>query len=258
MSTLSASGLYVSLGQKSVLKDIDLTFKSGQVTAIVGPNGAGKSTLLTCLCGLRAPTTGQVFLDQTPLLSMKSAHRAQKLGFLQQNPEIAWAIDVLTMVSLGRTPYAGFNKLTAVDHAAVNRAMAQTDMLPFADRDVTTLSGGERARAILARALAGEPEWLLADEPFDGLDPRHQLEAVKIFREMATTESKGVIVTLHDLTLAARLADTIIVLAEGKTIAIGTPEEALTPSILAKTYGVETRTIMSETGPIIHIVGLSR
>ncbi len=255
MSKLKASAVSVTLGGKQILDGIDAGFSSGRVTAIVGPNGAGKSTFLSCLCGLRQPSAGNVTLDNNLLSSFSPRERAQKIGLIPQNPEIAWAIDVLTVVQLGRTPYNGIAGLTAVDKLAVTSAMKETATTAFADRDVTTLSGGERARVILARAIAGEPEWLLADEPFAGLDPGNQLEAADIFRRMVTDKGKGVIVTLHDLSLAARMANHIVVLAQGKIIAEGPPETALAPDILARTYGVKTRFLKGSAGPVIEIVG---
>lgn len=255
MSILQASNLSVRLGERLVLDSVDAGFSTGEITVIVGPNGAGKSTLLSCLCGLRRPLAGEATLDKLPLLSMPAKERARRIGFIPQNPEVAWAIDVLTLVRLGRTPYEGFSGLAATGHAAVEKAMATTATKELADRDVTTLSGGERARAILARALAGEPEWLLADEPFAGLDPRHQLETAGIFRNLAKSEGKGVIITLHDLSLAARIADTAVVLAEGKVAVAGAPEKAFAPDVLAKTYGVRTHIIEGEAGPLIEITG---
>lgn len=254
MTILAADHLSVRLGGRDVLDSITLALRPGQVTAVIGPNGAGKSTLLACLAGLRRPDSGQALLDATLIATLPHRDRARRIGFLPQMPEIAWAVDVETLVGLGRTPYTGARGLSAADHDAVARALDAADMTAFARRDVTTLSGGERARALIARALAGEPEWLLADEPFAGLDPGHQLDAADLFRGFVH-QGRGVVLTLHDLSLAARLADRLIVLAEGRILADGSPLDALTPPVLAQAYGIEARLSEGTAGPLIELVG---
>jgi iron complex transport system ATP-binding protein len=253
--TLAAKKLAVRLGDREVLAGVDLKLGRGQVTAIVGPNGAGKSTLLACLGGLRRPQAGLATLDDVGVLSMPARRRAQRIGFLPQTPEVAWAVDARTLVGLGRTPYLGIKGLTAEDHAAVAEAMAQTDTASFADRIVNSLSGGERARVLIARALAGRPEWLLADEPLAGLDPGHQLDAFDLFRRLAHDHGCGMVVTLHDLTLALRLADRVVVLSDGRVAADGAPRDALTPDVLRTAYGVEARLTQGQGGPLLELVG---
>lgn len=257
MSELSAWHLSVKLEDRLILNDISTVFRTGQVTAVIGANGAGKSTFLSCLAGLRKPSKGKTLLDGEPVLTMQARERAKKIGFIQQSPDIAWAIDVTTLVGLGRTPHAGTMGLSSEDNQAVLKAMTTAEVTELANRDVTTLSGGERARALLARALAGEPNWLLADEPFAGLDPRHQLDAADIFRKMASEHGQGVIVTLHDLSLAARMADHVIVLAKGQIIAEGAPEVSLSRKVLKQAYHVETRFIAGEAGALVEVVGRS-
>ena len=144
--------------------------------------------------------------------------------------------------------------MSEADAAIVERALTDARLEALAERDVTTLSGGERARALIARALAGEPEWLLADEPFAGLDPRHALEAADLFRRLAGG-GRGVILTLHDLTLAARLADRVLVLGQGEVIADGPPADALTPAVLAAAYGVDAQLRRTDAGLTIDILG---
>jgi len=255
MTQLAISNAFVRLGDKQVLNDVSASFETGQVTAVVGPNGAGKSTLLTCLTGLRKPDQGQATLNGANLFTMSARQRARSIGYLPQIPEVAWAIDVRTLVGLGRTPYIGARGLSAEDDTAVDAAMARANVATFADRSVTTLSGGERARVLLARALAGEPQWLLADEPLAGLDPGHQLDAGDLFRRMAKEQGCGVIVTLHDLHMALRIADRVVVLAEGRIFADDTPVKALSPDILARAYGIHSRLQDGEGGPMIEIVG---
>ena len=258
MSLLSAENLSVRLGDKAVLNGVGAAFAPGLVTAVVGPNGAGKSTLLDCLAALRKPDAGQVTLDGRALRDLPSRERARRIAYLPQNAEIAWAVDGRTFVGLGRTPYVGAWGLTAEDRAAVDRAMAVTGVEGFANRVVSTLSGGERARVLIARALAGDPQWLLADEPLAGLDPGHVLDACDLFRRLADDEGRGVVVTLHDLDAALRMADRVIVLAEGRVLADGTPAEALSPEVLKTAYGVEARTLEGMHGPVLEMVGRAR
>ena len=253
MSLLSCTGLGVTIGSKTILSDVSLSIEVGKVTAIVGPNGAGKSTLLSCLAGLREPSSGSVMLDDAILSGMQSRERARRLAFLPQTPEIAWSVEARTLIELGRTPFIGARGPSEADHAAVDRAMAAANVEAFEHRIVDTLSGGERARVLIARALAGEPEWLLADEPLTGLDPAHQLDAAALFRRLAD-KGGGVIVTLHDLSMALRMADRIIVLAEGGVMADEPPATALTPEVLKRAYGVEATLTQGPGGPLIDVI----
>ena len=253
MSLLSCSNLGVVIGSKSILADVSLSIAVGKVTAIVGPNGAGKSTLLSCLAGLRDPSSGAVTLDAASLSAMKPRERARRLAFLPQTPEIAWSVEARTLIELGRTPFVGARGQTEADRAAVDRAMRSANVEAFEHRIVDTLSGGERARVLIARALAGEPEWLLADEPLTGLDPAHQLDAAALFRRLADG-GVGVVVTLHDLSMALRMSDRIIVLAEGGVLADEPPASALTPEVLKRAYGVEATLTQGPGGPLIDVI----
>lgn len=255
MTGLAAEGLGVRLGRRLALNDVHARFEPGQVTAVLGPNGAGKSTLLACLAGLRRPNQGRVRLDQEDLADLPPRRRARRLAFIPQTAEVAWAVEARVLVGLGRTPFIGSRGLSAADQQAVDAAMALAGVQDFAGRIVTTLSGGERARVLIARALAGEPEWLLADEPLTGLDPGHQLDAAALFRRLAHERGTGVIVTLHDLSLAARMADRVILMADGRLLAEGPPSEALTPRVLAAAYGVDARVGEGEGGLTIDVVG---
>lgn len=254
MSRLIATHLGVNFHEKAVLDGLTVAFDAAQVTAVVGPNGAGKSTLLMALAGLRAPDRGHVSVDGADIYSLPARVRAQRMGFIPQTPEIAWGVDVRTLVGLGRTPYIGSRGLTAGDDEIVARALAATDVAAFADRNVLTLSGGERGRVLIARALAGEPKWLLADEPLTGLDPGFQFDIAALFREM-TARGCGVVVTLHDLHMALRMADRVLVLGDGRVLADGAPQDALSPDVLMRAYGIEARTWPGAAGPVIEIVG---
>ncbi|MBV8681400.1 MAG: ABC transporter ATP-binding protein [Caulobacteraceae bacterium] len=250
---LEAHGLTVRLGGRAVVDRVDLAFAPGAVTAVLGPNGAGKSTLLSCLAGLRRPQAGEARLGGRSLAVVPGKERAHLLGYLPQSPEIAWSVDVRTFAGLGRTVRVGAFGPSDVDRAAVARALAVTQLTDLADRDVTTLSGGERARAHIARVLAGEPRWMIADEPLTGLDPSHQLDAADLMRGFAQAGG-GVVVTLHDLAFAARFADRVVVLAEGRVLADGTPAEALAPDILARAYAIDARWTSGAAGPLLEVV----
>jgi iron complex transport system ATP-binding protein len=252
MTRLVASNLTVRLGGRAVFEGLDAGFQASRVTCVVGPNGAGKSTLMACLAGLRRPDQGMVQLDGEPLRRLAPAARARRIAFLPQAPEVAWPIDARALVALGRIPH---RTAGAVDAAAIAAAMQAAGVADFARRPVDSLSGGERARVLIARALAGEPQWLLADEPLAGLDPGHQMDASALFRRLARESGLGVVLTLHDLALALRLADEVLVLAEGRVVASGPPAESLTPEIVRRAYGVEARLVTGHGGPLLELVG---
>lgn len=238
-----------------ILDCVGVEFASGNVTAVLGPNGAGKSTLLGCMAGLLRPSSGVVDLDGTPLAALAADERARRIAFLPQIPEISWPVDVATLVALGRIPFR--HRASDVENeAAVRRAMQATRTTQWSRRTVTTLSGGERARVLLARVLAGESAWILADEPFAGLDPAHQFEAADLLRSLAA-QGRGVVLTIHDLALAARIADRVVILHRGRVVADGTPQAALTPSTLREVYGIEAQwlSVRERGAPLIAIHG---
>jgi iron complex transport system ATP-binding protein len=254
-SRLSVAELSVERGQRSILERVSLQFASGSVTAVLGPNGAGKSTLLSCMAGLLQPSLGVVDLDGTPLTALAADGRARRIAFLPQIPEISWPVDVTTLVALGRIPFR--RRCSDADNeAAVRRALQATHTAQWSQRVVTTLSGGERARVLLARVLAGESDWILADEPFAGLDPAHQFEAAELLSSLAS-QGHGIVLTIHDLALAARIADRVVVLHRGRVVADGEPETALTPSTLREVYGIEAQwlTVRDRGVPLIAIHG---
>ncbi len=240
MSSLAVDGLTLDRSGRRVLDDVSAVFASGRVTAVLGPNGAGKSTLLACLAGLLAPDAGQVLVGGQPRSALDRRDLARRIGLLPQGGDVHWDVDVATLVGLGRYPHRARWGETETDRAVVARAMAATDVTRFAARAMTALSGGERARVLLARVLAGEPQWLLADEPLANLDPAHQLDTLACLRDVARGGA-GVIVVLHDLNHAIQVADEILLLRDGRTVAQGAPAEVLTPQRIAETYGVASQ-----------------
>lgn len=216
------------------LAGVSLALEPGTITAICGPNGAGKSSLLQCLAGLLVPDGGTVRLGDKPLAAFHPRERARAIGYLPQELEIAWDVAVGNLVALGRLPHRDRGV------AQVAAAMAAMDVAHLAHRPASRLSGGERARALLARVLAGEPQWILADEPLAALDLAHQLELLAHLRRAAEAGA-GVVLVLHDLALAMNHADRAVVLSEGTLAADGSCEDALDHQVIERVWNVPAR-----------------
>ena len=238
MTLLSATGLNASLGKRKVLHDISLSLSSGHLVALVGPNGAGKTTLLRALAGL-IPSDGEIRISGDALSSLSLRERAKRFAYLPQGHMVHWPLPARDIVALGRYPHGATDpaRLSPKDMEAVLRAMQAVDVTAFGDRRVTELSGGERSRVALARVLAVEAPVILADEPTASLDPRHQIDVMQNLRSVA---DKGVlvIVVTHDLGLAARFADHVLVLSEGRLAAQGAPMEALSEAVMADVFRI--------------------
>ena len=241
MSPLRIENLEVRLSRRPVIRQMSLEASAGQVVGLIGPNGAGKTTLLRAAAGLLPPAAGQIHLFGRALADWSQAERARTLAYLPQARGAVWQIKVADLVQLGRLPHrAGWwQGPTAEDRTAVTEAMAACDVANLAERPVTELSGGELARVYLARVLATRPGLLLADEPAAGLDPAHSLDVMQLFRRRAA-EGLSVVVTLHDLSLAARFCDKLVLLDRGNCAAVGAPSSVLTAERLRSVYQVET------------------
>jgi len=250
---LSAHGLVADLARRPVLNDIDLEAAPRTVTAIIGPNGAGKSTLLRALAGLLPVREGRVLLDNLPLSHWSRTERARVLAYVPQERTVHWALDVRSIVALGRLPHqVPGARESAADAAAIAAALADMDVTHLAERPVTDISGGELARVLVARALAQEPQVLIADEPAAGLDPAHQLALFRCFTRIAQS-GRTVIVALHDLSLAARFCHKILLLRAGRSVAYGSPETVLDASHLAAAYGVTARLHTLDGIPVVQV-----
>jgi iron complex transport system ATP-binding protein len=231
---LAAENLHVVRGGRVVVEGLTAALAPGQITAIVGPNGAGKSSLLLALAGLLEPAGGAVTLEGTPLAALNPRIRAQRIGYLPQSPDIAWDVSVESLVALGRLPWRDRGE------QAVEAALDALDCAGLRHRPVSRLSGGERARVLLARVLAGEPRWILADEPLAALDLAHQLRLI-VHLKACAARGQGVIVVLHDLALAMNYADHVLVLEHGRLVAEGPPAHALAEAVIARVWRVNAR-----------------
>jgi iron complex transport system ATP-binding protein len=239
MSLVRAEALVVHRGRRTVLHDVSLSLEGGARVAVVGANGSGKSTLLRALLGLEPRASGSVRLEGRALEEMTRVEIARAATLVLQDTHVEVPISVRDLVALGRFPHRGTPE-SARDRAAVDEALARTELATLAGRDVRTLSGGELQRAHLARALSQETRVVLLDEPTSSLDLHHQLRTLATLRALAD-DGRAVLVVLHDLTLAARWAERVVVLREGRVHAEGAPADVLTASTVGEAFGVEAR-----------------
>ena len=247
---LSLDGVTVRLGAVAVLTDVTATIAPGRVTAILGPNGAGKSTLLRAAAAL-VQASGKIALDGQPIAAMAARERARAIGYLPQEAAVHWNMRVAELVALGRLPHVASPD---ADQTAVARALDATATTAFADRPIGTLSGGERARVLLARVLAGEPRYLLADEPLAALDPAHQADIVARLRTIAATGT-GVAIVVHDLLQAQLAADDAILLDAGRVVAAGSAAAVLTRAHLERVFRIRLGAIDVDGRPLWVPVG---
>lgn len=249
-SLLEGRALTVIRNGRRIVDDASIALNPGELTILAGPNGAGKTTLARALAGLIA-SDGEVTFDGTPFASMTLRERARALAYLPQGHEFHWPMRVDAIVALGREPHADpFSRKTDADRSAIARAMAATSVEPFADRLITTLSGGECARVAIARALATEAPVLIADEPTASLDERHRLIVMELLRNVAR-QGAAVVAIIHNLALAMRFADKVVLMNEGRIVASGTPQDALTPRRIADVFGVSVNRIETPDGPVL-------
>ncbi len=245
---LEARNLSVRLDGTPILRDLTFALRPGTWTGLVGPNGSGKTTLLRTLIGL-LPYEGTLRFDGPALRQWSARALAHRIAYLQQTPSLTFALSVRELVRLGRAPHkAWLEPHTARDRRIVREALDQVDMASFAERSVLSLSGGELQRALLAQALAQEADMLLLDEPTTHLDVRHQLALLHLMQTFVR-EGRTVLAVFHDLELAARYADTTLVLDEGRLAAAGPPQAVLTPDLLASVFRVEASVQFSEDTP---------
>jgi len=234
---------------RTVLRDITVSFAAGTVTGLVGPNGAGKTTLFRVALRLIEADSGDVRLMTRSLAGWSAPALARALAYLPQEAEAHWPVEARRLVALGRLPHRGrFAPLSELDERAIEDALMRCDAIQLAERRVDALSAGERARVLLARALTVQAPMLLADEPAAHLDPAHQLRLMELLR-MEARRGTAVIVTLHDLSLASRYCDRIVVMDTGRVIADGDASSALSDQVLNSAFAIRARRIESAVVP---------
>ena len=234
---LEASGIHVELGGQAILRDVEVTVRRGEVVGLVGPNGAGKSTLLRVVTGMLRPSAGTVAIEGDALGTLARRELAMRVAVVQQLPEAPPTMRVRDLVLLGRHPHLGLlARESRHDFDVVAEAMRRAGCDRFADRELGSLSGGERRRAFIARALAQEATLLLLDEPTSNLDAHAQVEILELVADLAAGGS-GVLLIVHDLTLAAAYCDRVVLLDRGEVVAEGPPSEVVTSEHVQRVYG---------------------
>lgn len=235
---LEAKSVSVSIRSRELVSRASLHISGGELVGLIGPNGAGKSTLLRAMLGITEKSAGDIMLDGKDFLALPGSERARAVAFLPQERRVEWRLPAHDIVMLGRYPHqTGFGGPTPEDRAAVDRALEAVDGNGLRDRPVAVLSGGERTRILLARALAVEAPLLLVDEPIAALDPYHQLHVMEILRERARNGC-GVLAVIHDLALAERFMDRLVLMDSGRIVADAAPASVLTPERLATVYRI--------------------
>ena len=247
---ISAKDIHLSYGAREILKGVDIHSENGEFVGLIGPNGSGKSTLLKCIYRILKPNAGQVFLDEEELRAMSIKESARKMGVVAQHNYYNFEFTVREVVMMGRAPHKkALERDNAKDYEIVEEALKTVGMEGFAQRSFSTLSGGEQQRVILARALAQQTPCLILDEPTNHLDITHQLQLMRIVKNLSAT----VISAIHDLNIAAMFCDRIYALKEGRIIVQGTPREVLTEDFIRQVYQVDAEIAKDSSGQI-HIL----
>jgi iron complex transport system ATP-binding protein len=253
---LDARDICVRLSGRDTLRGASLSIDAGEVVGLLGPNGAGKSTLMRALSA-QVAATGHIHLGEHDVRALSHGARARLIAYLPQNRVIGWPLSVRDVVGLGRMPWRAFGGIESdEDRAICLEAMKVTDVVHLAGRPVTELSGGEQARVLAARAIAQTTPVLLADEPVSGLDPAHQMTMMMALRRIAAKD-RAVLVSLHDLSLAARWCDRLILLKEGTIVAEGKPADVMDAARLRDVFGITALLQHDERGPVLAPLGLA-
>ena len=249
MCLIEATQIKVCFAEKTILADLNLKIPAGKITAIIGPNGSGKSTLLKALTGLVKVKQGQVLFKNNPLQKISSKKLAQQMAFLPQSPLVPADLTVKDLVAYGRFPHRSWWQNNEVEESEIIEwSLGETEIEYLKDRLVSTLSGGERQRAWIAMALAQKPQLLMLDEPTTYLDIGHQLEVLNIIKKLNIEHKISIVMVVHDLNQALQYADNIVVMAEGKIVASGSPQSVITKDLLKGIFGVEADEIINSLG----------
>ena len=256
--TLAVEGVTLGYGDRTVVHELDLDVPAGEITCIVGANACGKSTLLRAMARLLAPRGGRVVLDGHDLHRLPTKQVARTLGLLPQSPIAPEGIVVADLVSRGRHPHQGMlARWSAEDDAAVAEALEMTGIADLADRPVDELSGGQRQRAWIAMSLAQQTDVLLLDEPTTFLDVCHQVEVLDLLTDLNRQRGTTIVMVLHDLNLAARYADRLVAVREGRVHAAGLPGAVLTAEVVQQVFGMDSRVILDPVSdkPLVLPIG---
>ncbi len=251
MALLTCRDLHLKRSDKTILTGVNFTLEAGKLVGLMGANGAGKSTLLKVLAGLLPTASGEIEFEGQSLAKIALRRLACQLAYLPQGHEVHWNMTVENLVILGRLPHLkSWQRPSEKDWRIVYQALHDCDVYAFRHRPVDTLFGGEKARVLLARALAVEPKVLLADEPLAGLDPCHQLEIISFLRKL-TQKGMGVVIVIHDLSLAARFCHHIVFLGEQQLLKQGRPDEVMNGDNIARCFKVRALTGVMDDVPFV-------
>lgn len=249
MVRITIKGLSFSYGSASILDGLDLVVEEAEILGLVGPNGSGKTTLIRCMDRILKPR-GCILLDGRDLEKMGREEIARQIGYVPQSSSALLASTVFDNVLLGRRPHMGW-RITELDIAKVAETLEMLHIEELAMRDFSQLSGGQKQKVLVARALCQEPSVLLLDEPTSNLDVRHQLELMEIMRELVREREISAVMAIHDLNLASRFADKLVILKRGRIYAVGDPASLLTPANIREVYGVEAQVMSGLDRPYI-------
>jgi iron complex transport system ATP-binding protein len=247
---MSVESLVQGYDGNTVIEDIDFQTHTGDVMSVLGPNGSGKSTLIKTLCNLHDPMAGRVKIDGRGIKEYSRTDLSKILGYVPQYYNYAQFTTVLDTVLMGRRPYINWD-YTEEDLNMAERSMSRMNVLDLASRYINEISGGQLQRVFIARTLCQNPNFYIFDEPTSSLDLRHQIQTMKIMREIVHGQDRGMIIALHDLNLALRYSDKVLMISNKKIYSYGTPEETITPDAIKDVYGVEADIIESEKGPFV-------
>ena len=247
MKMIKTNNLKLCYDEKIILDDINIEIEKGKITALIGPNGCGKSTLLKTICRIIRPMDGDVLLDGKSIGSYGSRELAKKVAILPQNPTAPGEITVRELVMYGRAPHEGslFARTTKEDKEIVEWALKETELLQFADRGITNMSGGQRQRAWIAMAIAQNTDILFLDEPTSFLDVSHQMDVLHLVEHLNKAYNKTIVMVIHELNEAARFADNLVAMKDGKILYEGTPHTIFHNEMLKDVFGVDS-TIMND------------
>lgn len=258
MKPLEIAQLQFGYDQNPTLKNLNLSLKEGKLTVILGPNGSGKTTLVKLMSKMMPPDSGHIYLHLSDIMKMSQKEISKSLAIVPQNTAVEFDFTVEEIVAMGRYPHLKrFEQEGPADWEIINEAMRATDVLDFKHRPINALSGGEIQRVIIARALAQKPKILILDEPIAHLDIQHQIELLKLVKQLAQTQHITIAMILHDLNFAMAFADQVVLMHEGNIAAEGLPEDVLVPDLIKSVYGVDICLIKNPVTGMHHILPIT-